>query len=757
MTSSSCPAVRSWQALLEESGPAGEFDELVGHLETCADCRHTLETLAADPTLWRDTAQDLCDTAWEEPALLQVMDRLKREEPLSEDDDLSFLQPTDRPELLGLLGPYEIQEEIGRGGMGVVLKALDPSLNRVVAIKVMSPVLASSTTARRRFVREAKAAAAVCHDHIVTVHGVSEADGLPYLVMQYIAGESLQARLEREGALPVEEIVRIGCQTASGLAAAHARGLIHRDIKPANLLLENGRIRITDFGLARMTDDVQLTQHGVVAGTPEYMAPEQARGESIDQRADLFSLGSVLYTLCTGVPAFRGSTTLGMLRQVSDFTPTPIRVLNPAVPVWLESLINRLMAKDQAERFQSAAEVAGLLEGYLAHLHQPATVAAPELPWPRPADGQELPPTAAPRRLLQRFGPRVWGTALVGLMVLGFVLFFGKEPMSPKQQPPAEIYQDFRNGTPLLPSLTLTGPDFDVAIQSEKEGMWIKIPTQRDNYLPVGLATTFSLAGDFEMTLAYDSLAANRPANGYGVGVCLLVATDPARAKFAKIARLVRPKEGSTYVAEFWNNDPTAKDYKAYTEPSDTQSGKLRLVREGAIIHCLVADGASTVFREIFQRKLTDEDLAYVHVEVVDSGSPGNTVAVRLLDWKIRSGRLIAEDGVSDPTKPPEQQALGQQPQTSSYGWWLAAQLLGTIFAILLVSAGGVWLYVRHSRRTGALPASVAVEESAVPVEVAALPIDFSCAACGKKLKARSELAGKKVKCTQCGQPVAVP
>src|SRR5262249_38062632 len=183
-------------------------------------------------------------------------------------------------------------------------------LHRLVAIKVMATALAGSATARRRFTREAQAAAAVCHDHIVSVHRVNETAGLPYLVMQYVDGESLQDRIDRTGPLEVVEIVRIGLQTASGLAAAHAQGLIHRDIKSANLLLENGlaRVKITDFGLARLTDDVGLTQNGTVAGTPEYMAPEQARGEAVDHRADLFSLGSVLYASCTGVPPFRGST-----------------------------------------------------------------------------------------------------------------------------------------------------------------------------------------------------------------------------------------------------------------------------------------------------------------------------------------------------------------------------------------------------------------------------------------------------------------
>src|SRR5205823_3653019 len=215
---------------------------------------------------------------------------------------------------------------------------------RHVAIKVMAAAVAGSATARRRFTREAQAAAAVSHDHIVTVHRVHEAAGLPYLVMQYIPGESLQARLDHTGPLEVTEVVRIGLQTASGLAAAHAQGLIHRDIKPANLLLENGlaRVKITDFGLARTADDVGLTQDGVVAGTPEYMAPEQARGEPVDHRADLFSLCSVLYALCTGVPPFRGESTAAVLRRVEEETPRPIPALNPDIPAPLVTVVDTL-------------------------------------------------------------------------------------------------------------------------------------------------------------------------------------------------------------------------------------------------------------------------------------------------------------------------------------------------------------------------------------------------------------------------------
>jgi len=177
----------------------------------------------------------------------------------------------------------------------------------------------------------------------------------------------------------VHEVLRIGMQTAGGLAAAHAQGLVHRDVKPANILLENGieRVKLTDFGLARAAADAGLTQSGLVAGTPNYMAPEQARGESTDCRADLFSLGSTLYAMCTGHPPFRAESAVAVLRRVSDDTPRPVRAINPDVPEWLETIIAKLHAKDPAGRFQSAAEAADLLSRCLAHVQEPLTVPLP--------------------------------------------------------------------------------------------------------------------------------------------------------------------------------------------------------------------------------------------------------------------------------------------------------------------------------------------------------------------------------------------
>src|SRR5262245_36469742 len=246
-------------------------------------------------------------------------------------EGVDFLDPSDTPGSIGRLGHYEVKEVVGRGGMGVVLKAFDEQLHRVVAIKVMAPPLAASATARKRFVREARAQAAVTHDHVVTIHAVEESGPLPYIVMQFVAGESLQDRLDRAGPLQLHEVLRIGTQAATGLAAAHAQGLVHRDVKPANILLENGveRVKLTDFGLARAADDASLTQSGTVAGTPAFMSPEQAEGKPVDHRSDMFSLGSVLYAMCTGRPPFRASTSMAVLKRVCEETPTPIREVNP--------------------------------------------------------------------------------------------------------------------------------------------------------------------------------------------------------------------------------------------------------------------------------------------------------------------------------------------------------------------------------------------------------------------------------------------
>jgi serine/threonine protein kinase len=375
---------------------ASEFER---HLCDCERCRNELQQRSAEPNIWRDAVALLGpDSAPPDstPAPLRGSVRSygndcsgSGEQTIDEHRNsqreryvlsvLDSLTPTDDPEMLGRVGDYEISGVVGVGGMGAVLKGFDKSLRRVVAIKVMAPHLAHSGSARTRFQREARAAAAITHDNVIDIYAVSEAAGLPYLVMPYARGPSLQKRIDEGGPLGVVEVVRIGRQIAAGLSAAHEQGVVHRDIKPANILLSDGieRLWITDFGVARAMDDASMTQTGVIAGTPQYMSPEQARGESVDHRSDLFSLGSVLYTACTGRPPFRSEAAYGILRRITDSEPRPIREINADIPEWLCIIIARLLAKHPADRFENAAEVVDLLDGCLAHLQQPLQVELP--------------------------------------------------------------------------------------------------------------------------------------------------------------------------------------------------------------------------------------------------------------------------------------------------------------------------------------------------------------------------------------------
>ncbi len=291
----------------------------------------------------------------------------------------SILEPADDPNLLGRLGGYDILEIIGRGGMGVVLKAFDPELKRCVAIKVLAPYLAHSSLAKMRFIREARAAAAVVHPNVQAIHAVQSAGRLPFLVMPLVAGESLAQRLVAQGRLELKETLRIGIQAAAALTAAHEQGLVHRDVKPANILLEKGveRAVLTDFGLARAADDASMTRWGIIPGTPQYMSPEQARGEALDGRSDLFSLGCVLYEMATGVSPFRADSVIATVRRLVDDSPPAMASLNPELPPWFIGIVDRLLEKDPARRFSSAKEVTELLEGCLAHLQQPASVPLP--------------------------------------------------------------------------------------------------------------------------------------------------------------------------------------------------------------------------------------------------------------------------------------------------------------------------------------------------------------------------------------------
>lgn len=363
---------------------------------------------------------------------------------------LKLLQPPRRPDGLGRLAHYEVLEVLGKGGFGTVLKAFDDRLHRVVALKLLSPELAANATARERFAREARAAAAVRHENVISIHAVEDTPA-PYLVMEYIDGPNLQQKVDQLGPLPVKEILRIGVQIAEGLAAAHKMGLIHRDIKPSNILLENSveRVKISDFSLARAVDDASLTQSGLIVGTPQFMSPEQAEGEHLDQRSDLFSLGSVLYTLCTGRVPFRASSTPAVLRRVSGDTPQAIRDLNPDIPELLDAIVRKLHAKKPDDRFPSARQVADQLAACLSALQLGNALTTPNDLKPNRVSGLSgdtemrlaaVPTQTRPRH--RRLLLPVTGILLAGLLaflVSGFKLPWGMTTERKPDQPPAAV------------------------------------------------------------------------------------------------------------------------------------------------------------------------------------------------------------------------------------------------------------------------------------------------------------------------------
>lgn len=386
-------------ALLEAHAKTSEF------LETPA----TALDASVSPTIMRKPAET-DDDADDEPTSGEAEFR-------------RYLQRSTRPGWLGRLAHYEIETILGRGAFGIVAKAFDEKLHRVVAIKLMNPELALTSPPRKRFLREARSAAAVAHENIVAIHAVEE-EPIPYLVMEYVPGQTLQQRMDANGPLDIVDILQIGQQIAAGLAAAHAANMIHRDIKPSNILLTGGpadRVKISDFGLARAVDDASMTSSGTIAGTPMYMAPEQARGEPLDHRADLFSLGSVLYQMASGRPPFRAASTVAVLKRVCEDRPRPIDDVLPGVPGWLEAIIFKLLEKNREDRYQTAGEVADLFvrcQREIEHSGHVAGITRRGIPAEEPLG----PPAQNGERKTAGRWPIGWLAGGVGLLTLSAVI-----------------------------------------------------------------------------------------------------------------------------------------------------------------------------------------------------------------------------------------------------------------------------------------------------------------------------------------------
>jgi serine/threonine protein kinase len=290
-----------------------------------------------------------------------------------------------------IVNGYLIQEEIGRGGMGVVFKARQLSIDRTVAIKFLSARVADDERVIARFMREAKAAGKLAHPNVVSVYDAGFSEGLHYIAMELVDGSSVHRRIREKGPLSEDETLAIAAQIAEALRFAHGRGVLHRDVKPDNFLMDSrGHVRIADLGLARFVGNpeiTELTQDGTTLGTPQYMSPEQCRGKDVDARSDLYSLGASMYMMATGKPPFEGPGPGAVIARVLTESAPSLKTLNPKLSPTFVALIERLINKDPAARFADAGEVLRAIERCKA---ERARLVAPTQPQPQARTGFQL-------------------------------------------------------------------------------------------------------------------------------------------------------------------------------------------------------------------------------------------------------------------------------------------------------------------------------------------------------------------------------
>jgi Tol biopolymer transport system component len=560
------------------------------------------------------------------------------------------------------LGKYEIRAEIGRGGMGVVFLGYDPDLDRPVALKVLAPHLAWEAPFVERFLREARAAARLNHPHIVTIHDVGQDEGWYYFVMEYLEGQTLAEIIRDRGALPPDEALAILDSLAGALDYAHAEGLVHRDVKPVNVVVQaGGRVVLTDFGIARAAQETGLTRTGMVVGTPQYMSPEQARGEDLDRRSDVYSLGVVAYEMLGGRVPFDGTTPHAVLHQQIYESPPPLGQVRPDLPGGVEAVLDRALAKAPERRYPSAGELVGALGAALA-----GRGAKQAVPGRRAREKQTKGPSLSPRLLAGAAG-------LVAVAVVAVVLIVllggggGPEPGTaavaagptvtlrptasgatvppqPASDPATPVlYQTEEDGRYSLyatdlqgsgPYLLASGADA-VAGYVSADGKWVTVRVERDEQYTVYL---MGADGSDRQVLASDRTFAAAYFSGDGQKVRVytrdLRGEDPSGPDRYDYGLVVMDSDGSDpvslvnradYASTSWTADgqrlalSVKRDdaYSLYVVNSDGSGQKTLLSGQGSSFNARLSDDGRWLFYQTY-----DGEIRRLYLSTADGGRP---------------------------------------------------------------------------------------------------------------------------------------
>ncbi len=633
----------------------------------------------------------------------------------------------DTRESLGnrVIGNYELLRELGRGAMGVVYKAHETSLNRVVALKVLPQHLARDEAFLKRFQREARTVAQLNHPNVVTIYNIGRDDGVHYIAMEYVKGKPLSEMIEDRGKIEKRQALEIARQVAGALDAAHRMQIIHRDIKPHNIMVDDmGRAKVLDFGIAKVQEEqpTGLTHTGQVLGTPHYMAPEQCRGLELDGRSDVYALGVTLYEMLAGALPFTGQTAVVVIQRILFEEPTSLRDFAPDLPESVYQIINKSMARDITDRFHSAEAMEAALRKAILDLDSQTATPAPEIPPPEPESETNLEPRRIPVRsstFSERFIDAIkarrnrnkWAI-MGGVFVFVLILMFALKPDStvnveaskiPGESAPAAaaVAQPIAPVIPDLPQIewvvapndatTLTEktieiawkPTNDVMAQSYLVGLnqsepdlalqqtsaTLELQTPGDQFILVVPVTADGLRGRaLERRFAYAPIDSLQRALDLYSGVGGKV--DEAKAREDLLALAAQGDVlASSWLAWFqwWGRCGFPKDTVVASQVAEAHSAKLRDLAEKGDPGAMFLFGAA-----LDQGMGIAADPAAALDWVTRAAQAGQTIAMNYLGWMCVEGRGTEKDATNAVAWFAKAAEAGDTGAMHNYGWMLA-------------------------------------------------------------------------------------